>query len=412
MSNSQRRLTLVALSLCGLLYFIANFQRIAIPGAVFDVLEQELSVIAPYITAFGAIFMYVYAIGQLITGVMVDRFGGLRVIACGGIIFGIGCILFPLSSILPIMYISRALMGFGCSMFYLSLVKELKKLYSDKDYGIALSIMLFIGYLGGIVANAPFVSAMKYMNWRDILTVFAAIVVISLTVFYIMLGKINLPELNRNVTLRLSSFLDVLKIKHNRNLFSFACCNFGISYVIQTIIGKKFLEDYCMFSVSKAAMVLSIMAIIAAFFNIINASVCKLCHNHRVIFLKGAAVVTFVSLLTIFLLVLFDIHSALIGLVFCVIAGNASISSLLIPVIQKSNKEEVAVTAVSIMNFCFFMMVGILGTLTGFLLNLHTPQRINGILVYGREAYLLLFGVFLALSIFEMYKAAKLSNRY
>jgi hypothetical protein len=128
--------------------------------------------------------------------------------------------------------------------------------------------------------------------------------------------------------------------------------------------------------------------------------------------LKGAAVITFLSLLTIFLLILFDIRTQLIGFVFFVIAGNASISSLIIPVIQHTNSEDVGVTAVSIMNFCFFMMVGILGTLTGFLLKLHTPERINGVLVYGREAYLLLFGVFLLLSVFEMYKAAKLSNRY
>ncbi len=412
MNLSQRKMILTVLSLCGLLYFIANFQRIAIPGAVFDILEQELSVSAPFITAFGAIFMYVYAVGQLITGVLVDRYGGLRVISCGGIIFGVGCILFPITSILPMMYLSRALMGFGCSMFYLSLVKELKNLYSDKDYGIALSVMLFVGYLGGIFANAPFVILMNTMEWREVLFVIAGVITVALIVMFGVLGKINLPAINKNVTFKISSFISVLHKKHNRNLFTFACCNFGISYVIQTIIGKKFLEDFCMLPAVKAAMILSIMAIVAAVFNIINASVCKLCHNHRVMFLKGASVVTFLSLLIIFLLILFDIRSALIGLIFCVIAGNASISSLLIPVIQQSNREATAVTAVSIMNFSFFMMVGILGTLTGFLLNIHTPERINGILVYGRESYLLLFGTFLALSVFEMYKAAKLSNRY
>ncbi len=412
MNHSQRKLILSGLSICGLLYFVANFQRMAIPGAIFDLLEQELSVSAPFITAFGATFMYVYAIGQLITGVLVDRYGSMRVISCGGIFFGLGCIIFPLSSCLPLMYLSRALMGFGCSMFYLSFIKELKNLYSDKDYGIALSVMLFVGYLGGIVANAPFVALMKYMTWREILLVFASILILALIIFNILLNKIELPPIKREITLKKESFIQVLHKKHNRNLFSFACCNFGIAYVLQTIIGKKFLEDFCLFSVSKAALFLSVMAIIGAFFNIINASVCKLCHNHRVLFLKGAAVITFLSLLTIFLLILFDIRTQLIGFVFFVIAGNASISSLIIPVIQHTNSEDVGVTAVSIMNFCFFMMVGILGTLTGFLLKLHTPERINGVLVYGREAYLLLFGVFLLLSVFEMYKAAKLSNRY
>ena len=56
-----------------LFYFVANFQRIAIPGAIFDVLEQELSVGAPQITAFGAIYMYVYDFTQLLIGVFVDR---------------------------------------------------------------------------------------------------------------------------------------------------------------------------------------------------------------------------------------------------------------------------------------------------------------------------------------------------
>ena len=412
MKDSKRGLMLAILSACGLMYFIANFQRIAIPGAVFDILEQELGVTAPFITAFGAIFMYVYAFGQLITGAMVGRYGGVRVIACGGILFMLGCILFPITSNLFLMYFSRALLGFGSSMFYLSLVKELKNLYSDKNYGIALSVMLFVGYVGGIFANAPFVSLMRYMSWREILFVIAGVVALALFIFFVLLKNVKLPQINKEVSLKWEAFYRVLHKKHNRNLFSFACCNFGISYVIQTIIGKKFLEDYCMISVPKAAMILSIMAIVAAFFNIINASVCKLCHNHRVIFLKGSSAITFLSLLIIFLSICFDIRSIFTGFVFCIIAANASISALLIPVINQSNCEEIAVTAVSIMNFCYFMMVGILGSLTGFILNFYTPQRVNGVLVYGREAYLLLFGVFLALSIFEMYKAKKLSNHY
>jgi hypothetical protein len=64
------------------------------------------------------------------------------------------------------------------------------------------------------------------------------------------------------------------------------------------------------------------------------------------------------------------------------------------------------------MNFCFFMMVGILGTATGFLLNIFKPVQRGDVLVYGNNAYLLLFSAFLLLSMFEIYKAAKLSNKY
>ena len=398
--------------LASLFYFIPNFQRIAVPGAVFDILEQELSVTAPYITAFGAIFMYIYAFNQLIIGVLVDRFGGLRVILAGSIILALGCILFPLTSNLPLMYFSRALIGFGSSTFYLSLIKELKNIFSDKNFGLAISVMLCIGYMGGIAANAPFVMMMKVADWREILLAVAGVVVLAIVIFALVLPKVPLPKINKNVKIRTLPFRLVLHKRHNRNLFSFACCNFGISYVIQTIIGKKFLEDFCVLSSTRAAMILSIMAIVAAAANIINASVCKLCHNHRVMFLKGASVVTFLCLLTVCVLIWLDIRTMFIAIIFCILAGNASLTSLLVPVLHLTNRKMVSTTAVSIMNFCFFMMVGILGTATGFLLNVFEPTRVGDVLVYGNNSYFLMFGVFLALSMFEMYKATKLDNKY
>ena len=404
------KFTLILLG--ALFYFIANFQRIAIPGAVFDVLQQELSVTAPYITAFGAIFMYIYAFNQLVIGVLVDRFGGLRVMFAGGAILGLGALLFPISSNLPLMYFSRVLVGLGGSTFYLSLIRELREFFSDKNFGIAISVMLCIGYCGGIAANAPFVFMMQHINWREILLFIGGIVAVGVILFALLSTKIKFPEINENVKLRTLPFRLVLHKKHNRNLFSFACCNFGISYAIQSIIGKKFLEDFCMMAPSKASIVLSIMAVIAAIFNIINASFCKMCHNHRVMFLKNASVITFVSLLMICLCLIFNIRTGYIALIFFILAGNASLTSLLVPVLHLTNRKMVSGTAVSIMNFCFFMMVGFLGTAMGFLLNLFTPEKVGNVVVYSNKSYLAVFGMFFLISVFELYKARKLSNRY
>lgn len=403
----------ISLIILGILfYFVANFQRIAVPGAIFDILEQELNVGAPQITAFGAIFMYIYAFTQLLNGVFVDRYGGYRVMLVGGIIMALGCLIFPLSSNLMVLYFSRALLGLGGSMFYLSLIKELGNLFSEKDFGVALSIMLFIGYAGGIAANAPFVVAMKYVSWRDILLIIAGVVIVSVIVYLLLLFKIQLKDINKSIKLRALPFRLVLHKKHNRNLYSFACCNFGISYVIQTVIGKKFLEDFCVMSSGKAATVLSIMAIVAAVFNIVNATVCKMCHNNRVKFLKVASIITFASLFVVCILIAFNIKSILIPLIFCVLAGNASLSSLLVPVLHMTNTRMTSGTAVSLLNFGFFMVVGFLGTITGYVLNLFEPTRVGNTLVYNNNSYLLLFGIFFVLSIYEVYKAMKLSNRY
>ena len=65
------------------IYFFANLQRVAIPGSIFDELQHDLNAGAKYITALGSMFMYVYAAGQLVVGLLDDRYGGERVITFG-----------------------------------------------------------------------------------------------------------------------------------------------------------------------------------------------------------------------------------------------------------------------------------------------------------------------------------------
>ena len=71
----------IALIVLGtILYFMANFQRVAIPGAIFDTLQLDLNLSAPYITSLGAVFMYAYALSLLVIGLLVDKFSGLNLI--------------------------------------------------------------------------------------------------------------------------------------------------------------------------------------------------------------------------------------------------------------------------------------------------------------------------------------------
>ena len=82
MRKYHTHITLIILA-C-ILYVMANFQRVAIPGAIFDILQADLGAKAPTITSFGATFMYSYAFSLLAIGILVDRFSGVKVILWGG----------------------------------------------------------------------------------------------------------------------------------------------------------------------------------------------------------------------------------------------------------------------------------------------------------------------------------------
>lgn len=382
---------------CGTaLYFFANIQRVAIPGSIFNVLQRELNVSALYITAFGSSFMYIYALCQLGIGLLVDRYGGSRVIAFGALLFCGGSLLFPLSHSLFMLYFSRTLVGLGASSFYLSLVREIMRAF-NKNFTIMLAVMILIGYTGGIVANAPFVICVNIIGWRMSLLIAALISIAFYLLFLLAKSSLKMP-VSRSIPFSFEPFIKVLKKRHNRNLFLFTGINFGLYYVLQTVIGKKFLEDFCCISSDNSALILSVMGVISAISGLSFAVISHMLGNRRQVFIRivGITCVTIFFLIT--LLILFEIRSGWIAVLLCLLALTASTSSIAIPLLRETNEAEFTGVSVSILNFSCYIAVAVFGNAVGLLMNLSKPERHENILIYGTNSYLAVFGTMLLFS--------------
>ncbi|MBR5303587.1 MAG: MFS transporter [Candidatus Gastranaerophilales bacterium] len=409
--HQKHGLRLALIIIATTLFFIANIQRVAIPGAIFDLLQGDFSADASKITFLGAIFCYIYALTQLVVGPLVDKFGGFRVMALGGIIFAVGSLIFPHSEHLLGLYLSRALLGFGAATFYLSTIREVKKYAKDKNFSLAVSYILFVGYSGGIFANAPFVSVANQIGWRNTLYGLGFITLI-LTIIYLILFVIFKPiHIEKKIPFSLEPFREVLSIKDNRYLYLFGATNYGIYYVLQTVIGKKFLEDFCNFEVNRAALILSLMAIISSFAGTITAFVSKCLNNKRAIIFRIFGLLSMFSMFSVLLMLSFDVHSKIIALILCIPSYIGSISPILIMALHMINRHEVSATAVSIQNFSFFMMVGLLGMITGMLMNIFEPIKQDNVLIYQNNSYLLVFGLFFVLSLIQVYFGFKIVDK-
>jgi len=111
------------------------------------------------------------------------------------------------------------------------------------------------------------------------------------------------------------------------------------------------------------------------------------------------------------LMLVFDIHSKVIALIFCIPSYIGSISPILIMALHMINRHEVSATAVSVQNFSFFMMVGILGMVTGMLMNVFEPVKSGNNLIYQSSSYLLVFGLFFVLSLVQVYFGFKIIDK-
>lgn len=408
----ERKKQLILISIGVILYFLMNIQRVAVPGSVFDLLQEDLNVSAPYITALGASFMYIYAICQLIIGIMVDKFSGNRVIAYGSVFFFLGSLMFPLAHSLPMLYLSRVLVGLGASSIYLSLIKEIKSTFSSANFGIMLSIALLVGYMGGIFASAPFVMLAKNYGWRDSLLGIGIVTAIFSILFILIYAVSQKAEINKHIKFNFEPFKKVFHNKKNLNLYAFAVLNYGMYYVLQTVIGMKFLQDFCSITVEKASVYLSVMAALYAVAGSVLAYLSKVFYTRKVVFLRIIGCSTLLIFSVMALLLALDIKATLfIGILLFILSGTASLSPLLVPLLHETNDKEISGTAVSVMTSMFALCVALLGNITGILMNVFPAKVLeNGAHIYGNNSYLLIFGLFIILALISLINVLKLND--
>lgn len=393
-----------------LLYFAANIQRVSVPGAIFDTLQQDLMTNPAIITALGASFMYVYATSQLVVGFLVSRYGGYRVITWGSILFSLGCFLFPMANSVIILYLSRGLVGLGSSTLYIGLIQEMKKVVSKNNFGIALSVTLFVGYLGGIIANAPLVMLVNKVGWRTSFLNLAILGVILTLLFLFFKMFVPKAQTNKSVKFNFDLYKNVLKNENNLSLYVFGGLNYGIYYLLQTVIGKKFLEDFCGIDLIHAAIVLSLMGALYATAGPVLAALSKFLLNRKIIFLKITAINTFCVLLFTLTCLIFDIKTSIIAVLFCSVAFLACLSPLLIPLLHDYNSDKEASISVCIMTASFYFVVAILGNIAGGILNMFEPAMRNGISVYSNKAYIIIFLILIVLSVISLINAFKIKD--
>ena len=374
-----------------LLYFFANFQRTVIPGAIFSELQKDLDTPAANITAMGAFFMYIYAVSQLFSGILVDKFGGYRLMTFGGFLFCAGAILFPLGNSLILLYASRVLTGIGASTIYLSVVKETKRAFPG-NFGPAMGFAMLIGYAGSTAANAPFVGLIRYTGagWRNALF-FAGLILSGIWIIFLVLRfTVKMPAV-ADTSFSFRSFLPAIK-KHNWPLYLLSSISFAIFYCFQTVTGKKFLEDYCHISVLAAGWILTITGALSASASFFTLILSKLSGNKRRPFMLAMGCGSLLATLIPFFALLFHISSPWLftGALF-LLSLTANMTPVFLAILSETNPDRTLGACTSFSNFLAYMLVAILGTFTGILMDLFPPQIMDGIRIYGRNSYIAVY---------------------
>ncbi|MDD3694612.1 MAG: MFS transporter [Lentisphaeria bacterium] len=404
LGKSQRSYALALFSLAVLIYFIVNIQRVAIPGQIFNELQSDLRISASAVSTLGATFMYIYAATQLLAGLLVDKYGGMRVMFCGSILMAIGSILFPLSQSLGTLLLSRMLLGLGCGTAYLSIVKESDRLFSH-NFTQVMGLVISLGYFGGVVGTLPLAKSVHYIGWRQTLLLIALATALTVVIIALIWRRCPKPE-PLGGRLSLQPYMHGFRVRTNLiNLSSYAV-NFAIYYVILTVFGRKFLEDIAGLSPDAAAFCCTMMVVLSALLNQFVGILCAYTGNLRLPYYRSLNLLPFIACSMLVFGMLFKGSGpgwgAFFVAAFIIISMTSGFTPITNAMARESNPPGSTGVAVGITNFAAYIMVALLSNVSGLVLDLFKggALEIEGRLVYPAAAYLCLYTLFLLISVF------------
>lgn len=163
----------VSFIIVALAYFFVQFHR-STQGVIKADLEQTFSMTATSFATLSSMYFYPYMLMQLPLGILLDKFGVRKTVACGCLLTAIGALVFGSAGSFGMACLGRALIGIGVSAPVTSMQKLISAWFKESKNATAYSIATILGHGGALVAQFPLAWAIEAISWR--------------TVFFICLG--------------------------------------------------------------------------------------------------------------------------------------------------------------------------------------------------------------------------------
>ncbi len=404
----MRRAKLITLFSITGVYFFSMFQRVAVPGTIFNELQSAFSASAAAVAALGAIYLYIYGGMQLAAGMLADWIGSSRTLSIGGALLAAGSMFFPYSDSATELYISRAVVGLGASLIYISMLKHIDISFSEKNFPLVFSFSIVAGYSGGLAGTYPFEKLLRFAGWRESLFLAGMICLVFVLFSSFRLRKTFSYRKTSN------SILTVRNILKNRAIFPViisGSSNFSVYFILQATIGKKMLEDFAGLSSSHAAS-LTFWMMLSAMASVLFHGFAGKKTGRRKPFCMAAACLSAsgAGLVLINLIFLSSTPLFLLSYLMCAWAGGNILNATLI---KEINPPEAAGTAVGIYNGAMYSSVAITANLAGVVMDIFrreaevTPEAI----LYPAGAYIAIFSGCAALGIISIASATRIRER-
>lgn len=183
-SNTRKQSYLLPwiVCLCAGLFFCYELMQFHLLNAISSVLMQDLKISGSHLGLLGSTYLLADVIFLIPAGILLDRFSTKKVILLALFVCLLGTVGFALSTSFYQACISHFLSGIGNAFCFLSCVILVSRWFPKEKQGFVVGVIVTLGMLGGVMAQAPFNYLAQACTWRTAMLIDAAVGAILLLV--------------------------------------------------------------------------------------------------------------------------------------------------------------------------------------------------------------------------------------
>ncbi len=149
-----------------LVFLLVNLYRLS-SAVLADRLMVAFDTSGAALGTLHASFFYVYALMQLPAGILADRAGPKKTATVGAIVLNAGAVGFALSNSYHVAFLSRALVGLGGAVIFISILRYCASWFRPGEFATMNGLTIAVAGLGGIMATTPLAVAAATFGWRE-----------------------------------------------------------------------------------------------------------------------------------------------------------------------------------------------------------------------------------------------------
>jgi MFS family permease len=151
-TRSETALFLIAV--LAALYAVSQFLRNSI-GVIANDLARELHLTATQTGLLSSAFFFAFAAVQIPIGILIDRYGPKRTMLTTAVLTVAGTVFFAIAPSAPMLIAARALMGLGCSTFFMAPLVIYARRFPPERFAGLTSLQMGLANTGTLAATAP-----------------------------------------------------------------------------------------------------------------------------------------------------------------------------------------------------------------------------------------------------------------